>query len=72
MQRLQKHVDDLGEHFDTVQIFVTRYPSESGGTVHARLGSGNYYARIGQVKEWIITEDAIARNEVEKNKEDEE
>lgn len=45
MARVQKALDLLSEHFDTVQIFVTRH--EDGGTRAANLGSGNWYARYG-------------------------
>lgn len=52
---LKKAVHDLGEHFDSVQIFVTIHqPAEVGGTMHAAAGVGNWYARFGQIREWLI------------------
>lgn len=55
LQLVQKAVDDLGEHFDTVQIFVTRY--EGGdGTTNINLGTGNWFARFGHVSEWLLKE----------------
>jgi hypothetical protein len=52
---LKKAIHDLGEHFESVQIFVsTHQPAEVGGTVHASVGVGNWYARYGQIREWVI------------------
>jgi hypothetical protein len=52
---LKKAIHDLGEHFESVQIFVpTHQPAEVGRTVHASAGVGNWYARYGQIREWII------------------
>ena len=50
---LENHVAQLAEHFDTVQIFVTRYIGESKETVNAHYGTGNYFARVGQVGTWV-------------------
>ena len=43
----------LSEHFDTVQIFVTRHISNEKGTVQCNAGSGNFFARFGQVQFWL-------------------
>ena len=52
---LKKAIHDLGEHFESVQIFVsTHQPAEVGRTVHASAGVGNWYSRYGQIREWII------------------
>jgi hypothetical protein len=52
----------LGEHFDSVQIFVTRHESgEHNGTVKLDKGVGNWFARFGQVKEWEIREEEQTR-----------
>jgi hypothetical protein len=61
MLRIKNAVEQLGEHFDAVQVFATRH--EHGiedGTLSFRYGSGNFYARIGQVSEWLeeMNEDA--------------
>lgn len=59
---VQEHVDKLGEHFDTVQIYVTRYEShKEGGTVNINLGTGNWFTRFGQVKEWAVRVDEDTR-----------
>lgn len=59
---IQQHVDALGEHFDTVQIFVSRHDmAVEEGTISANRGSGNWFARFGQVREWLVKQDERAR-----------
>jgi len=60
---LKEHVAQLGQHFDTVHIFVTRVSPKEGGTINANWGDGNWYARYGQVHNWFIRQDAISRRE---------
>jgi hypothetical protein len=50
----------LAEHFDTVQVFVTRHDSRTG-TINVQRGSGNWFARSGQVREWLIKQDQISQ-----------
>lgn len=62
---LKKHLAALSEHFDTVQIFVCNY--DDGGAETTRTlqkGQGNWYTRYGQINEWVIQQDARARNEI--------
>jgi hypothetical protein len=62
-ERLKAAVNGLIEHFDTVQIFATRHESGTlDGTVAASRGGGNWYARIGHVKEWILQCDGAEFN----------
>lgn len=58
---VQSHANALGEHFDSVMIFVTRHESgEKNGTVRLRLGVGDWYSRYGVVREWLVkTEEQI-------------
>jgi hypothetical protein len=59
---LRKACSTLIEHFDTVQIFVTRHePTENHGTVNIHIGRGNWFARYGHIKEWILLEEETAR-----------
>lgn len=59
---LRKAVDGLGEHFDTVQVFVTRHEAGTAdGTKHISMGSGNWFARFGQIKVWVIQTDEHER-----------
>ncbi len=54
-ERLTKAVSQLGEYFDTVQIFCTRH--DHGGTIDCTDGSGNWHARRGQISQWMIQQD---------------
>jgi hypothetical protein len=48
-----------------VQIFCTRHESgENGGTLAVKKGTGNIYARYGQVREWLIQQDEGVKNEL--------
>lgn len=56
--RVQMHVNQLMEHFDTVQIFTTRVEQGTeGGTVNVNLGAGNWFARYGHVRMWLKREE---------------
>lgn len=69
---LKSAAQALGEHFDTVQIFTTRHESgELDGTVRSNYGCGNWYARYGQVRQWVIMEDEAARELARKREESE-
>lgn len=52
--QLERSARVLREHFDTVQIFVTRCDEGSGETHALNLGSGNWFARRGQVSAWVV------------------
>jgi hypothetical protein len=47
----------LMEHFDT------RHIGSDEGTIAAQHGEGNWYARRGQVGEWLVKQDADASND---------
>jgi hypothetical protein len=72
-EALQKALDQLGEMFDTVQIFVTRNVGETdGNTVFRARCVGNHFARLGQVRDWLIRRDEETRVEVRKQLKEEE
>lgn len=59
---LRQACDRLGESFDCVQIFASRHmPAELDGTRVVNYGSGNWYARYGQVKHWLIEHEEVCR-----------
>lgn len=62
-QRVEAAKAALLEHFDSVQIFVTSKSGEGKDrtTDGIDCGGGNFYARIGQVREWILTQDEYVR-----------
>lgn len=67
MKRLDDAMAVLSEHFDTVQIFVTRYDGGADkGTTRASKSCGNFFARYGQIRQWLIAEDEETRELVRK------
>lgn len=68
---LEKFTNQLAEHFENVQIFVSYRDSQLDGTVSASKGAGNWNARYGHVKEWIVTQEQRFREAVRKEFEDE-
>lgn len=65
MGLVRKHMEALSEHFETVQIFVTRHePATENGTIGVNMGLGNWYARYGQVRESLVKEDEEFRKNV--------
>ena len=70
LKRLHDIAKQLGEHFDTVQIFATRHESgEHDGTLRFHVGVGNWYARFGQVAYWLQIQNQDARNEAKPTEE---
>ena len=54
MDFIRRSAAKLGEHFGSVRIVATR---EVGGSTEAfTAGSGNVYAQIGSVMEWLEKE----------------
>jgi len=49
------------ERFDSVQIFVTRHSGEADNTAAYETGGGNFYARLGQISEWLAIQDQYQR-----------
>lgn len=62
MEFVERHVEALGERFDSVQIFVTRHEAgEHNGTININLGAGNYFTRWGHVDDWCVRQREQAR-----------
>jgi len=63
LRMVRTHCQQLIEHFDTVQIFVSRHNSsgDEDGTISVRDGIGNFHARLNQAKEWITHQDECVR-----------
>lgn len=68
LQLVQKHVAELGEHFDAVQIFAIRHePELENGTVSVACGAGSWFTRYGKVAEWMIRQDETTRVDARKD-----
>jgi hypothetical protein len=62
MKRIQDALDSLSEHYDSVHIFATRHEAETEkGTVSVQKGFGNWFARFGQVREWLLKQDEYSK-----------
>jgi hypothetical protein len=62
MKRVDDAIQTLGDFFDSVQIFATRHePGEHDGTIAINKGAGNWFARYGQVKEWVVKTEEYSR-----------
>jgi len=54
MRRIREACEVLSEHFDSVQIFATRHEmGTDDGTVNVSYGVGNWFARYGQIHQWM-------------------
>lgn len=60
MAIIKSHVNQLMEHFDSVHIFATR-DHKKGVTMNIQEGLGNWYARYGQVREWLLCEEESSK-----------
>jgi hypothetical protein len=49
---LKRHVNQLAEHFSSIQIIATRLEPD-GDTVKFQRGSGDWYARRGAAEYWL-------------------
>lgn len=54
-QQLQRAVALLSEHFDSVNINVTK--TAEGHTIRCHGGCGDWYARYGATTEWLTLAD---------------
>lgn len=66
---LERHLAALMEHFDAVQIFVTRVQRSPDGDSEVPAwtsGRGNWYARYGQIQQWMIMEDQRMRRQMDR------
>jgi len=69
---LRGHVDQLSEHWEAVQILVSRLAPD-GRTETMRVGTGNMYTRLGMVQEFLERDKADLQARVSnriKNEED--
>lgn len=68
LDKIKASLDQLGEHFDTVQIFATKHDGGDDGATHSfHKGIGNWWARFGQVVEWVTKSKEDARVEARKD-----
>lgn len=61
MEMVRRKAQDLMEHFDTVHIFCTRHNPGDDNTSTISHGRGNYFARRGQIQDWVIVQEEGTR-----------
>ncbi len=62
---LNRIADTLDERFDSVVVLVTRRDiTTKCRTIHFSVARGNYYAKMGQIREYLAKEDEASRMEV--------
>lgn len=59
------------EFVDTVQVFLTVYDPTTGITRHVVHGIGNWFAREGQIREWVTQNEEKIRHEATMEDDDE-
>jgi hypothetical protein len=64
MKLLEEAAAKLGEHFDAVQILATRHDHELDGTVNVSFGMGNFFARYGHCRDWVVSQEERTRADV--------
>lgn len=71
-QVLDEALAILKRTFDSVSIFVSRYePGEDDDdTISLWTGSGNWHTRHGQIREWLLKREEVARVEAQRAMDD--
>lgn len=65
MRRVREACETLNEHFDAVHIFASVHEAgQEDGTVNVSYGLGNWFARYGQIREWLVKTDERSREHV--------
>lgn len=70
---IETMAEQIGERFDAVQIIATRHePATACGTISFEAGTGNFHARLGVVRDWLVRQDEEARVRARARQEDDE
>lgn len=57
LERIKAICTELYPNLDSIQIFITKHESNEYGTTSLNWGLGNFYARYGQITQWLKTQD---------------
>lgn len=58
---VDRHVEQLAEHFESVHVFVNRHDGSRGETLCVNRHAGPWFSRYGQIREWILWEEEAVR-----------
>lgn len=71
-EMVDKHVSQIGEHVDCIQVFVQKHDDGGGSfTLSYEKGSGNFYSRFGHIVEWVDMQREFQRCEARRRDKDE-
>lgn len=58
-QKIDAFLKEIGDHVDSARIFITRPCDDSADATSCyTIGKGNFHAQYGQVREWILMQEA--------------
>ncbi len=73
IEEIDRAVERLGEHFESVAIFATKRTEDGkGNTASYKRSVGNYYATRGMVHEWLERQKEVDRLDEQRRDRDEE
>lgn len=56
-KQIETFCSSIMEHADSVRVFVTSHDGMADVSHAFSIGKGNFFAQVGQVKEWIVRQD---------------
>jgi hypothetical protein len=60
-------IDTLSGWFDNITIFANRHDFKEGNTTSVWRGRGNWHARHGQVREWLLKQNTVSAVEAKRD-----
>lgn len=73
LEIVKRHIAQLMEHFNSVQVIAVSRPEQDGGTCCHSSGDGSWYERFGAVSEVLVTMRKFAHQaSEERDREDDE
>lgn len=63
IDEIERFLDSISWRYDSVIVLATKHdPKEETTWAHVR-NRGNFYAQIGQIKDWVLKQDERARRQ---------
>lgn len=56
-KQIETFCSSIMEHADSVRVFVTSHDGVADNSYAFSMGKGNFFAQVGQVREWIVRQD---------------
>lgn len=58
-QKVKDFCREMTPYVDSIQVFATKHEGDNTGTTEFSWGAGNYWARMGQIANWVSIEKAM-------------